>query len=263
MKYSVFDKSVPASLVYYRDLLGNLVRRDFRGRYRGSRLGLAWAIVNPALQLAVYFFVFRYIFSYSVPNYTSFIFSGIIAWNWFSVSLNTAVTAIRSNSDLISQPGFPRGILPVVSVTTSLINFLVALPLLLILVLYDGGRITGALFFLPALILVQYAFNLALSYIVAALNVYVRDVQQLMGLFLQLYFFLSPIFYDVSTIPEQYRPFYMLNPMAQLLQGYRSIFLNGETPIGGVLYVAILSSVLLAGAMWNYRVASYRFIEEI
>lgn len=248
---------------YYRDLLDNLVRREFRGRYRATRLGVAWAVVHPMLQLAVFFFVFRFIFSYRIPSYTSFIFSGIIAWNWFTVSLNTSVATIKSNPDLISQPGFPNTILPIVSVTTSLINFAIALPLLFLLATYEGAPLNLSLLFLPIVLLVQYTFTLAFAFIAAALNVYVRDVQQFLGIFLQLYFFVTPIFYDVASIPEAYQRFFMLNPMAQLLEAYRDVMLHGEIPGRGLLYVCMVSLAVLAAAIWQYRRASFRFIEEI
>ena len=260
-------RSQPArkrSLTQLFDLLRTLVIRDMKLRYKRSVLGIAWSLFNPLAQLLVFGFVFRYVLPTNIAHYTGFLFIGILAWTWFASALTQATVAIVDNGELIRYPGFPEMILPVVAVTSHLIHFVVALPIVVLVMLVTGVPMTGAVLALPLVILLQFILLLSLAYLVATLHVWFRDTQYLLGITLLLGFFLTPIFYSIATIPEQYRPVFQLNPMLHLITAYRTILLEGKLPTSPALLV--VGAVSLALLLLGYRVlvhTSKRFVEEI
>jgi lipopolysaccharide transport system permease protein len=258
------NSQIEHRLLYLRDLLSELVLRDIKLRYKRSLLGIAWSLLNPLAQLLVFSFIFRLVLPLNIDHYASFLFTGLLAWNWFQTSLYAAAGAIIDNRDLIRRPGFPPIVLPVVTVTANFIHFVLALPILLLFLFFSNVQITAAILALPAIFVVQFLFTLSLSYFIAALHVTFRDTQYLMGIVLLLSFYLSPVFYDTSSIPERYQGLYGLNPMAILIGAYRDLLLNGRLPDVITLLILSLTS---AGLLWlGYRVftqASYKFAEEL
>jgi lipopolysaccharide transport system permease protein len=251
-------------VVYLRDLLRELVARDMKLRYKRSILGVAWSLVNPLAQLLVFVFLFRAVLPLNVPNYPSFVLSGLLAWSWFQSSLILATGAITDNRELIRRPGFPAAILPIVTVTTHLVHFLLALPVLLLFLVFSGGRLTETVLALPLVIALQFWLTLSLGYLVAAFHVTFRDTQHLLGVLLLLLFYLTPIFYDASAVPARYQPFYRLNPMVYLIDAYRAILIRGTLPDGlSLLGLSTLAGVLLWVGYTTFTWMSYRFVEEL
>lgn len=256
--------TLPRTLVYRRDLLRELVVRDMKLRYKRSYLGVGWTLLNPLAQLLVFHFVFRVLFRVDTPNFSAFLFIGIVAWNWFSGALLQGTTAILENRDLIRQPGFPAALLPNVTVASHLIHFLITLPIVFLLLVVSGIDLTTRVLWLPAIIGLQYSLTLALAYLVASLHVAFRDTQYLLGIFLMLGFFMTPILYTMSIVPEAYLPLYQYNPMAHLIEAYRAVLMYGETP--DLASLAILSGVvalMLLISNLYFRRASASFAEQI
>ena len=251
-------------LIHVRDLLRELVARDMKLRYKRSALGIVWSLLNPLMQLLIFYFVFAVLLPLNIPHYVSFLFTGVLAWNWFHSSLLFATSAIVDSRDLVRRPGFPTAILPTVTVTSHLVHFLIALPILLICLILDVGQITGALAALPLVIALQFILTLSLAYLVATSHVRFRDTQYLLSVLLQLLFFVTPIFYDMASIPERYRSLLTLNPMVHLLDAYRAILIHGEWPDLASLGSLAGGSVLLL--VIGYRIftrASHHFVEEL
>jgi lipopolysaccharide transport system permease protein len=251
-------------LSYLCDLVRELVSRELKLRYRRSILGILWSLLNPLAQLLVFVLIFERVLRLDIPNYPSFVFVGVLSWNWFQSALSIATGAITDNRELVKRPGFPMAILPVVTVTTHLIHFLLALPILLLFVLLSGGRLTSTVLFLPLVMALQFLLILGLSYLTAAVHVTFRDTQHLLGVFLMLLFYLTPVFYDSKIIPERYQALYNLNPMARLVTAYRTILVQGQTPdLVGLLVLGILLGLLVWLGYAVFRQASYRFVEEL
>ena len=244
------------------DLVVILVQRYLKGLYKDSFLGMVWTVINPLAQLLIYVFLFRIVLSLDIPRYSSFAFTGVLVYTWFQSALSDATSVIRDNADLVALPGFSVPILPVISVATTLINFGIALPLLLLIIAIDGTTWSLSLTALPVLLLLQFVFTLGLAYLAAAANVYVRDVEHLLGVALQLYFFLTPIFYALDAVPAAYQWVYTINPMAHLITAYRDVLLHGTAPDWSVLGVlALVSMTLLGLGMRVFSTASRRFLE--
>ncbi|NJR69825.1 MAG: ABC transporter permease [Synechococcales cyanobacterium CRU_2_2] len=262
------------SLTQRWDLLCGLVDREIKLLYNRSALGIAWMLINPLMQLAVFAFVFGLILpNNSVENYASFIFSGLLVWTWFQSSLTQATGAIVHNRSLIRQPGFPVAILPVVTVTTGLIHFLLSLPILLLFLLIDGVQLNASIVLLPLLIILQFAFTISLAYVLASINVVFRDTQHTLGVLLQMLFYLSGVFYQVNSLPEKYRAIFYLNPLVGLIESYRYIFgkigveasLLAEASLNWKLlgFMGLVTALLLPLGYQIFKRQSERFVEEL
>ena len=255
---------IAAQLIYARDLLRELVSRDMKIRYKRSMLGIAWTMINPLMQILIFTFLFNRVLPLNIPHYTVFVFCGVLAWNWFQTSLYLAAGGITENRDLVRRPGFPVAVLPVVTVATNMLHFLLSLPILLVCVLIDGLPLSPAVAALPLVLLVQFGLTLGLAYLIAATHVFFRDVQHILSIGLSLLFYLTPIFYTADRVPAEYQQLYLLNPMAQLVAAYRAIFLQGIWPDGGALLgVAIFAVAMFALGYTIFVRASYRFVEEL
>ena len=256
--------SFPRRLIYLRDLLRELVVREMRLRYERSILGMAWSILNPLAQMLVYNFLFRVVFRLDIPNYPVFVFTGVLAWNWFHQALMLTTGAITNNRELIRQPGFPLAVLPVVTVATPLVDLLSALPVLLCFLLLGGGRLTGALLALPLVVGIQFLLIQGLGYLLASIHVTFRDTQHLLGVALMLLFYLTPVFYRADMVPESFQPIYNLNPMVHLIGAYRAILIEDSLPDWHTLLIlAPLVGVLAWGGWAVFVRASYHFAEEL
>lgn len=239
-------------LYRYRVLILTLVLRELRARYRGSVLGFLWSFLNPLLLMAVYVLVFSVYLRVPLEGYAVFLFSGLLPWLWFSSSLGHAVGVIVGSGALVKRILFPAEVLPLVSVLSNLANFLLSLPLLIVFLLAFGIRLTPALAFLPLLLALQLLLTAGLALPLAALNVHLRDVEQILGNLLILWFFLSPVLYPVSTVPAWLRPLYFLNPLAGLIQGYQNVFFFGAPPHW--LHLGVVAACALGAFVGGYWV---------
>ena len=251
-------------VVYLVDLARELVGRDLKLRYKRSVLGLVWSLLNPLMQLLVFTFVFQWVLPLNIEHYSVFLFTGLLAWNWFSGALSAGTSVVVDNGDLVRHPGFPILVLPLVSVASHWLHLLLALPVLGVFLAVAGILPDWSLLALPGVMLVQFAVTLSLVYLLAALHVFFRDTQYLLGIALLLGFYVSPVFYDITSVPERFGVLYRINPVALLINAYRSILLRGEfpppLPLLALLGVALLLTTV--GVVVFYR-ASYHFAEEL
>jgi lipopolysaccharide transport system permease protein len=251
-------------LAYIRDLLRELIVRDLKIRYKRSYLGIAWSLVTPIVQVLILSFLFKRVLPLNIPNYTAFLFAGVLSWSWFVTSLSSAAGAVVGNSGLVRRPGFPLAVLPMLSVATSGVHFFLALPLLLVVTILGGGALGSPLAALPLVIAVQFFFSLSLAYLVAASNVRFRDTQHLVGMLSMVGFYLTPVFYSVRMVPEEYQFIYSLNPMAVIIRSYRDVVVRNIWPdFGDLLWMSVSSAVILAGTYWAFRRMSPRFPEDL
>jgi len=237
-------------LYQYRALLWSLTVRELRARYRGSALGFLWTFLNPALLMGVYALLFTVYMRQKIENYTLFMFVGLLPWIWFSSSVVGGATTLSDRRDLLTKVRFPPQVLPATVVLTNGINFLLSLPLVFALGAIDGVLPTWHALLIPGLIALQALLTLALTYLISALNVTFRDVQQIVTNLMTLGFFLTPILYPLDFIPERYRALALyLNPMAGIATAYQDLLYRHQLPAPAPLGVAAgVSLVLLAVA---------------
>jgi lipopolysaccharide transport system permease protein len=253
----------------YRDLLANLVRRDLAVRYKRSALGFLWSFLNPLLMMLVFSIVFMVVKPLSVRSYPLFVLAGLLPWIFLTGSLSGAVRSITSNANLIDKVYFPRELLPLSVVLSNLVNFLFSLAVFLPLAWVLGANFSAWTLALPLVILVQLILVTGLSLLLAAVNVYYRDAELVLDVALTAWFFLTPIFYELELLPNQFlgidiwRLIYTLNPMATLITDYRYIMLY-EYPIIRHTLVSLVTGLVLLTVGWViFRRLAPNFSEEV
>jgi len=250
--------------IQWRDLLVNLVARDMKMRYKRSILGNLWSLINPLLLLVIYYFLFAQVLKVDIPNYPLFLFCAILPWNWFSSALSMSSRAVIDNRDLVRKPYVPIQALPIVTTLSTLVNFLFALPVLFVFLIYFRVPLGSALFTLPLIMGIQFLLATGLGFMIATVNVYYRDIQHLIGVILIFWFYLTPIFYDVSAVPVSFRPAYDLNPMAHIITAYRDIFLYARLPdLPITLILLLMSAVIFIGGYTIFARYKHSFVEEL
>ncbi len=240
----------------YRVLIQNLVSRELKARYRGTVLGFLWSFFNPLLLMTVYTVVFGFIIQPRDPAfegspwlYALFLFCGVLPWTWFSSTLLESANVLMINGNLIKKILFPAEILPVVTVTSNLINFFFGLPILLAFIPILGKSFTPYVLFLPVVILVQYVVTLGFGLLISSLTVHFRDIKDILANLLTFWFFATPIIYPLSfgTISKSgfLRTMLNLNPMTHIIGGYQSCLFYGELIHWKKLGVTFLFGLLM------------------
>jgi len=225
-------------IYHYRELIKNLVIRDLKVRYRNSVLGVLWSLLNPLLMTVVFTVVFTLMIPSDIPNYPVFFMCGFLPWSFFSASVMGSTGSIVGNAHLIKKVYFPREILPLSEVLANLVNFLVALTVLFAMLLVFRIPLTPAVLMLPLIILVQVIFCVGMALLLATANVFYRDTQHILEVVMQAWFFLTPIFYPITILPESAHVLGMtiniqlwarrLNPMASIIASYRDALYRGH-----------------------------------
>ncbi len=259
------DKSLYARQFTHRyDLLRHLVWRDYSLRYKHSVLGLLWSLLLPLAQLLVLVFLFQAVVPLNIEAYPAFVFSAILPWGWFSNSLSSACNLFINNRDLVRHPNFAPASLTLINTLSNLIAFLVALPLLMIVLVVYGRPLTPALFLLPLLLLIEGILIAGLSLIIATWNVFYRDVQHIVLVVLMLLFYLTPVFYRPQAVAAQYQIMYQVNPIAVLIKSYRTIFFEGAYPTwSSLLFTALASIAVYAVGYITYSRQQHDIIDNI
>ena len=217
----------------YRFLLRNLVIRDLKVRYKNSVLGVLWSLLNPLLMMVVFSLVFGVLSNNDIRQYSVFFLVGLMPWNFFSGSVLTGANAITGNASLVKKVYFPREILPVASLMSNLVNFFIALGVLLVFLYASGLGLTVHALWVPLIIITQLIFTLGLALLLSALHVFYRDIMMILDVVMLAWFFLTPILYPLShfgqeitilgfeVLPAQFMRW--VNPMASIIDGYRTV----------------------------------------
>lgn len=232
-------------LYNYREFLQTSVKKDIRGKYKGSFLGVLWSFINPLLSVLVYAIVFSKIMRFNIDNYLIYLITGVLPWTFFTTSINTGMNAILFNANIIKKVYFPRIILPISSVTSCLVNFLISCIVIVIFVLFSGIGLTLNILWLPVIVLIQYFFCLGLVFILSAIEVFVRDMEHIVTFILSMAFYMTPILYKPEQVPENLRFILDLNPMTHIINSYRDIFYFGTSPELVKLFVVFLVSIFI------------------
>jgi len=249
----------------YREMIFSLVRRDLKGRYKGSILGFLWTFINPLLQLVVYTLVFSVILRNDIEDFYLFLFVALVPWLFFSTSVAGGAGCIWSQQDLVKKIYFPREILPIAFVTSQFINMLLSLLVVLAVILITGKGINLiALIYLPIIMIVEYLLSLGIAFITSAVTVYVRDLEYLLGIITMAWQFLTPIMYSIDIVPENLLPIFRLNPMTPVIIAYRDILYYKKNPEIDTLFHAVcIGLVLLFAGCFVFTKLKRHFAEEL
>ncbi len=262
-------------LYRYRELIRNLVVSDLKARYKNSMLGFVWTLLNPLAMMLVFTVVFSFLSpNQQIEKYPLFLLCGLLPWNFFADSLGASVNSLVGNANLIKKVYFPREVLPIASVLAQLVNFLLAFLLLFIALLVFRAQFSPWLWLLPLVILIQTCFTVGIALILSTLNVFFRDTVIVLNVVILAWFFLTPVFYAVTVLPVSYtlwgiplnlqRLFYILNPLASLINMYRDLLYWGyRTDLDFFMRTAVTALLVLWFGYWLFNRYSDRFGEAL
>lgn len=243
-----------------RQLIAQMTKRDVVGRYKGSALGLAWSFFNPVFMLAVYTFVFSVVFKArwglggeeSKTQFAVVLFVGMIVHGLFAEVLNRAPGLILANVNYVKKVVFPLEILPAISMGAALFHSLISLGVLLAAFVLFNGYPHWTAVFIPLVLLPLVILTLGLAWMLASLGVFLRDVGQTIGIITTVMMFLSPVFYPVTALPEEFRPWLMANPLTFIIEQAREVLIWGRLPdwVGLGIYTLAATTVAWAGYAW-------------
>jgi lipopolysaccharide transport system permease protein len=248
------------SLIKHRQLILQMIKREVIGRYKGSVVGLAWSFFNPIFMLSVYTIVFSMIFKArwgdvgeeNKIQFALILFAGIIVLNFFTEVVNRSPNLILSNINYVKKVVFPLEILPVVSIGAALFHALISFLVLIITFIGFNGFLNITALLVPIIFLPLMILLLGLSWILASLGVFLRDVGHTIGLLTTLLMFLSPVFYPISAVPSRLQPYILANPMSFIIEQIRLVIISGQFPnwIGMGIYMIIASLIMIIGFIW-------------
>ena len=251
----------------FRDLAYFFAWRDIKVRYRQTLFGGAWAIIQPLVLMIVFTFVFGTVLSVETPPGVPkplFYYAGLVPWTLFATSLTSASESLSANSSLVQKIYFPRLILPLSSVGSGLVDFTVALSLLFVMTFIYGMGISLNVVWLPLLTLLALLTAIAVGLWLSALNARYRDVRYVIPFLITVLLFVTPLFTPSSQVPESIRPFYFLNPMAGVVEGFRWALIDAAPRPGpATLLSAAIMLLLLIGGLFYFRFAERSFADVI
>lgn len=247
----------------YREMIASLVRKDLRGRYKGSVFGFLWTFINPLLQLLVYTLVFSAVLRFGIEKYYLFLFVALVPWMFFAACISTGAGIINAEQNLIVKIDFPREVIPIYFVTSNFINMLYCFIIVIAVVIISGIKISlTAWLCLPVIMAVEYIMALGLCFLLSAVGVYFRDLQHIMGIIGMAWYFLTPIFYPIEMVTESMIPIFMLNPMTPVIIAYRDVLYYGKVPeLFTLLHATAFGIVILIIGLIVFGQLKKRFAE--
>lgn len=253
----------------YREMVASFVRRDLRGRYKGSVLGFLWTFLNPLLQLCVYTIVFSVILKSGIDDYHIHLFVALIPWIFFSTSVTGGTTAIIAQKDMVKKIYFPREVLPIAHVTTNFVNMLLCF-LVVFVVTFASGRLPTrpehfvALLCLIPLFAVEYILSLGMAFLVSAITVYLRDMEHILGIIMMAWQYLTPVLYSYDNLPDSVKPIFNLNPMSPVITAFREILYDQKIPdLTNLLWALLLGIFVMVVGWITFSKLKRRFAEEL
>jgi homopolymeric O-antigen transport system permease protein len=249
---------------YQADLLRELVARDIKLRYRRSVLGIAWSQIAPLGTMLVLSFVFSHVVPLGIKHYPEFVFVALLPWTWFQTAMVEATNSVVAGRDLIRQPGFAATLLPVAAIVSNLVNYVLALPVLLLFIGVGIGRIPVTTVLLPLVLAVQFLITIGPSLVLASLHVTFRDIAHIVGVLMVPLFYITPVLYPPSKVPARFHLIYDLNPLSHLMNAYRDVLLYGRAPDAkALLAIAAVGLALFFAGRAIFEMRSRRFAEEL
>ena len=230
-------------IYHYKELIRALADKEVKIKYKSAVLGRLWSLLNPLLLMLVFSVVFSVIIRVEIKNFPVFLLCALLPWFYLSFSLTAATTSIVDNASLIKKAYFPNEVIPFSIVLANLLNFLISLVLLFMFLFFYSIYPSLSWFYLPIVILLQSIFVLGLCLFSAALHTMYRDVKYIVELILLVWFYATPIFYPLSFVPDNIRPFFLLNPLTVFINLYREILLYRQIPEAGLLFLALVLSM--------------------
>lgn len=229
---------------YLKDLTIALTIKELKSRYKSATLGFLWIFINPLIQMIAISIVFPLFLKTQVENYPLFIFSGLLPWTFFTLSLQYGTSSLIANRDLIKKVSFPRELLPISSVFANLFIFLISISILIVFTLITSDW-SFKLFFLIPLIFLQSMLAIGIVLILSSLDIYYRDISLILQAIIPIWLCITPIIYPIKFIPTSYLFLYQLNPMVGIITSYQTIFLKTNHLSLSAISISVYETILL------------------
>lgn len=249
------------SLTHTWELVQLLTLRELKLRYQGTALGFFWSLAKPLLFALVIYIALGRIIRIDIPNYHLFLLSALFPWSWFQSAVFLAAPSFANNANLIKKVYFPRFVLPLSTVTHTFAHFALSLPVLVLLLML-AGKYPGVswLLGLPLLVLIQLLLLMGTALVIATFDVFLRDLEHLVDVGLNLLFYVTPILYPLSMVPARFRPLAQLNPVAPLMEAWRALFLENRLPSLEALWPTLLFvTIVLPLSGWIFHALEEHF----
>ena len=252
-------------LYQYRELLKTSIKKEIRGKYKASFLGVLWSFINPLLQVLVYAIVFPYMMRDTGDDYIIYLVTGILPWTFFQTVINECVISVKKNSGIIKKVYFPREILPLSSAISGLINFFIScLIILFFCLIFKVGFSWHFLYAIP-LAIIECVLALGIGLALGAVDAYVQDLEYIVNFILMMAFYGSPIVYQMSLFESNtlFLKIIQLNPMTKIIMGYRDAFLYHVTPpLTDFIYVSVIACIVLVLGYMIFKKLEKGFAEQ-
>jgi lipopolysaccharide transport system permease protein len=247
----------------YRELIGNLTAADLKNRYQNTALGFLWSLLSPLLLALVLYLVFRYMFGQG-PDFPAYLLVGLMSWRFFATGTTSSLGSIVGRASLVTKVYIPRQILVLSNIfsvlISSLLEFMVTIPILFIVL----GKLPVTIFLFPVIFLIYFWFVYGISLFLASLYVYLRDLNQIWEVLVNVLFFLSPIIYPMVQVTDNTRFYYLLNPMTQFIIMYRDVMIYGNLPsLYGLMITVTASAAAFIVGNFTFNHLQRRFAEEM
>jgi len=227
-----------SDLAAYRDLIGALVARDLKVRYRRSAIGFLWTMLQPLLTMLVLQVAFSALFRFDLPNYPVYVLAGILFWNFLSQSVISSMNSLRGNAQLLKKVPVPKEVFPIATVASGLVNLLFALAPLLLILVVTGHPLRPSLLFLPVAIVIATVFVLGAGLLLSPLAAFFQDVVEMVGVVMTMLMYLTPVFFPLAIVPERFRWIVRYNPLRVILDVFRVPIYEGRLPSSLTISVA-------------------------
>lgn len=236
------------------DLLALLTHKEFALKYKRTTLGILWSLFNPLLTALVFFIAFKVFMRFKMENYTFFLLTALFPWSWFSASVIISARSLVDNVTLIKKIIFPRHYLIASVILAQMVHLIFSVPILLVIAAANGSVPSPFwLVAIPMAMAVQFAFTFGISLAIAICNTYFRDIEYLVGVLMNLLFWMTPITYPMTAIPERYRRLAMLNPLTSLMNLWRSIFIHNTVAWEDLGIASLMAAVFLTAGFFIFR----------
>ena len=256
-------KNIFLAVWNYRYFILSSIKTEFRTRFARSKLGTFWIVMHPLAQVLIYALVLSQIMKSKLPGieshyaYPIYLLAGMLGWSLFSDIMGKLLTVFISNANLLKKVSFPKLVLPVIAIGSTLVNFVLMLLIMFIVFAFLGHMPYHALYWLPLLIVLTIGLAVGIGLLLGTFNVFMRDIGQMMNIILQFWFWLTPVVYMPSIIPERYHFLLMLNPLTGIIMGYHDVLVYDKSPdIATLLYPAIFAIVAMFFSLVIFRKAS-------
>ena len=253
-------------LYKHKELLLELVKREIKSKYKQSVLGYAWVLLVPLINLLVMTVVFSFFIRIPTGNvpYAIYLFAALVPWLFTLNATTLATSSVVQNSNLITKISLPGQIFPLASLCAKTIDFVLNFIIMIILMMIFGVTLKWTLIFIPLVFAVHFLLMLGISYILSSINVYFRDVENVIGVFMTMWMYLTPIFYPPEIVPNSIRVIFNLNPMTPLINSYRNIILYGvPPPWQSFAFVTLMSVIIFMLGSYIFKNLSRNFADVI